>query len=77
MCFLSSRPRPHISIPPAGLKNEQDSTQAPAPKLDLAFKEGQTIKIQIKKKDAGDDADNNPSKARSAKGRTMVQNDQE
>jgi len=40
-----------------GLKNEQDSTQAPAPKLDLAFKEGQTIKIQIKKKDVGDDED--------------------
>lgn len=53
-----------------GLKNEQDSTQAPAPKLDLAFKEGQTIKIQIKKKDAGDDegGDTSSSKARSKAG---------
>lgn len=53
-----------------GLKNEQDSAQAPAPKLDLAFKEGQTIKIHIKKKDAdgdgdGDGEDSSSSKARS------------
>jgi len=48
-----------------GLKNEQDSTQAPAPKLDLAFKEGQTIKIHIKKKDAGDDADPSSSSSSS------------
>jgi len=47
-----------------GLKNEQDSVQAPAPKLDLAFKEGQTIKIHIKKKD-GDGEGDASSKARS------------
>jgi len=55
-----------------GLKNEQDSVQAPAPKLDLAFKEGQTIKIHIKKKDADegeDDSSSSKAKSKATSGR--------
>lgn len=56
-----------------GLKIEEDSTQAPAPKLDLAFKEGQTIKIRIKKKDADDgDDDSSSSSSSASKARSKV-----
>lgn len=48
-----------------GLKKDEQASQAPAPKLDLAFKEGQTIKINLKKKET-DNA--TPSKARSKTG---------
>ena len=58
----------------SGLKNEEDSTQAPAPKLDLAFKEGQTIKIRIKKKDAddGEGCDDDDSSSSASKARSKV-----
>jgi hypothetical protein len=52
-----------------GLKNEESSTQAPAPKLDLAFKEGQTIKIHIKKKGAAEEEDEGAVSSPSSKAR--------